>query len=48
MHGMDNIKSEAHLFKQQLEAYLESKMSNNINNIRERAETLHENSFIEL
>jgi hypothetical protein len=47
MHGMDNIKSEAHLFKQQMEAYLESKMSNNINNVRERAETLHENSFIE-
>jgi hypothetical protein len=47
MHGMDNIKSETHLFKQQMEAYLESKMSNNINNVRERAETLNESSFIE-
>jgi hypothetical protein len=46
-HGMDNIKSEAHFFKQQMEAYLESKISNNINNVRERGETLHENSFIE-
>jgi hypothetical protein len=40
MHGTDNIKSEAHLFKQQMEAYLESKMSNNINHVRERAEIL--------
>ena len=47
MHGMDNIKSEAQLFKQQMETYLESKMSNNIDNVRERAETLNENSFIE-
>ena len=30
-----------------MEASLESKMSNNTNNVRERAETLHENSFIE-
>jgi len=48
MYGMDNIKSESHLFKQQMEAHLESKMSNNINNVRERTETLHENSFIEV
>jgi hypothetical protein len=47
MHGTDNIKSEAHLFKKQMEAYLESKMSNNINNVRERTEILHENSFNE-
>jgi hypothetical protein len=47
MHGMDNIKSETHLFQQQMEAYLESKMSNSINNVSERTETLHENSFIE-
>jgi len=47
MHGMDNIKSEAQLFKQQMETYLESKMSNNIDNVRERAETLNENFFIE-
>jgi hypothetical protein len=46
MHGMD-IKSEAHLFKQQMAASLESKMSNIMKNVRERAETLHENSCIE-
>jgi len=47
MYEMDNIKSEAHLFKQQMEAYFESKISNNINKVRERVETLHQNSFIE-
>ena len=40
------MKSEASLFKQHMEAYLGSKMLNNKNNVRERAETLRENSFI--